>query len=51
MTINNYEQKSFYEAVKNHNRYTIGIYDKSFDAYIVNDGICTYYWWNTEEKE
>jgi len=34
-----------YQVIKEHNRYTIGVYDEGYDAFIVNDGICQYYWW------
>lgn len=39
-----------YKVIKDGNRYTIGEYDKGYNAYIVNDGICCYYWWPTEAE-
>lgn len=39
-----------YKAIKESDRFTIGEYDKGYKAYIINDGICGYYFWDTEEK-
>jgi hypothetical protein len=41
-------KSNIYEALKDGDRYTIGVYDEGYKAYIVNDGICNYYWWDTE---
>lgn len=30
-------------------RYTIGEYHKGYQSYIINDGICDYYHWDTAE--
>lgn len=38
-----------YKVLKEGNRYTIGEYDEGYKAYIINDGICQYYWWDNEE--
>jgi hypothetical protein len=38
-----------YKVIKDGDRYTIGEYSESYDAYIINDGICNYYWWDTQE--
>jgi len=38
-----------YKVIKDGDRYTIGNWDDSYNAYIINDGICNYYWWDTEE--
>lgn len=38
-----------YKVLKDGARYTIGQYDEGYKAYITNDGICQYYWWDTEE--
>jgi len=37
-----------YKVLAENGRYTIGEYDEGYGAYIVNDGICNYYWWDTE---
>ena len=39
-----------YETIKDGDRYTIGEYNESYKAFIINDGICQYYWWDTEEE-
>lgn len=38
-----------YEVIEDHGRFTIGEFDPSSTAYIINDGICNYYWWDTKE--
>ena len=38
-----------YTVIKEGERYTIGEWDDGYQAYIVNDGICQYYWWDSEE--
>lgn len=35
-----------YRVVKDGDRYTIGEWDDGYKAYIVNDGIFQYYWWD-----
>ena len=37
-----------YKVLKEGNRYTIGEWDESYQAYIMNDGIYGYYWWDRE---
>lgn len=39
-----------YEVIKDKGRFTIGEFDPSYNAYIINDGICNYYWWGTKEE-
>ena len=39
-----------YDVIAENKRYTIGIYDKDYDGYIVNDGICNYYWWELKKE-
>lgn len=40
-----------YEVVKcADNDYTIGHYDSGYGAYIINDGICGYYHWDSSEE-
>lgn len=39
-----------YIVIKEGNRYTIGEYDEGYKAYIINDGICGYYYWDTEHE-
>lgn len=36
--------------IKEGDRYTIGQFDEDYDAFIINDGICNYYFWSTEEE-
>lgn len=38
-----------YTPIKEGNRYTIGEYDEDYKAYIINDGICRFYWWNSRD--
>lgn len=38
-----------YKVIKDGERYTIGEWDECRKAYIINDGICTYYWWDTAD--
>lgn len=38
-----------YTVIKERDRYTIGEYDEGYKAYIINDGICQYYYWGTKE--
>lgn len=38
-----------YKVYKVGSRYTIGEFDESYNAVIINDGICQYYWWDTPE--
>ena len=38
-----------YTVLTEGNRYTIGKYDEGYKAYIINDGICGYYYWDTKE--
>lgn len=37
-----------YKAIKEGNHYTIGAWDDGYEAYIINDGIYGYYWWDDE---
>ena len=39
-----------YQVIKEGDRYTIGQFDDGYEAYIINDGICNYYFWETEEE-
>lgn len=39
-----------YQVIKEGDRYTIGVYDQDTDAFIINDGICNYYFWETKEE-
>jgi len=39
-----------YQVIKDGSQYTIGEWDEGYNAYIVNDGICNYYFWNKEEE-
>lgn len=38
-----------YKVIKEGDRYTIGEWDEGYQAFIVNDGICQYYWWSSAE--
>jgi hypothetical protein len=38
-----------YKVIQSGNEYTIGEWDDGYQAFIVNDGICGYYWWSTAE--
>lgn len=37
-----------YKSIKDRTRWTIGEWDEGYKAYIINDGICGYYWWDSE---
>lgn len=37
-----------YRVIKDYDRYTIGEYIETANAYIINDGICQYYWWGDQ---
>lgn len=37
-----------YKVIREDDRYTIGQWGEGYNTYIVNDGICQYYWWDTE---
>ncbi|MFA6662319.1 MAG: hypothetical protein WCS56_04735 [Bacilli bacterium] len=39
-----------YKVINEGNRYTIGQWDNRYQAYIINDGVYGYYYWNTEEE-
>ena len=40
-----------YRPMKNGDRFTIGYYwNESEENPIINDGICGYYWWDTEKE-
>lgn len=39
-----------YKVIEDGTRYTIGEYDSSYKAYITNDGICNYYFWDSKEE-
>jgi len=43
-------EKNYTVIKANDGRYTIGQYDEEYEAYIVNDGICNYYWWDSEAE-
>jgi hypothetical protein len=38
-----------YRVIEDGGRYTIGEWDEGYRAYIVNDGICQYYWWGSKK--
>ena len=38
-----------YKVVREGDRYTIAHWDEARDAFIINDGIYGYYWWDSEE--
>jgi hypothetical protein len=39
-----------YKVIKEGNRYTIGQWDEGYKAYIINDGIYGYYWWDNQKE-
>ena len=50
-TIENKKEKNMknYKVIKQDERYTIGQYDEGYGAYITNDGICAFYYWDNKE--
>jgi len=39
-----------YRVIKEGDRFTIGSWDEGYKAYIVNDGIYGYYYWDSEQE-
>lgn len=39
-----------YKVIEEGTRFTIGEFDEGYQAYITNDGICGYYFWDTRAE-
>ena len=39
-----------YQVIPEGTRWTIGEFDEGYQAFITNDGICNYYFWDTREE-